>query len=257
MTTLVDLMQTEVPTEVELVGKRLSGTLPVQFYRGARLQPVIRFGADMYSKAEGRRVVCNGIECDIAGITFWRRPDGEWEVARNSYGSIRRASWANSGGDMYVSHKTHTAIFDACKALCPSLYERFEHAFQPLGARSEYADPQSYTKWIAKLEHDISVIRQFEELTAGIAEGRYVVVSGRPEFIDDDRPDIRWETPDCEEFRRHDIHRSRGPVIGKVIDVEHGGQLVGFVVDRGSSSHYDPDCYHAPLLIPVDLASHA
>lgn len=247
MSTLIDLMRTEAPDRVDVVGKRMSGSVEVTYGRSSILTPTIRFGSDRF--ALGTSVVtANGVECEVAGLTFYRQRDGVWRT--DTYGNIRKLVDYRMGGQDYdVGVKTQHLIHDALLAMCPDLYEQYPGAFTRLGVGNSYADAQSFDSAVDRAADDLRITRRFAALYRTVEDGEAIVVT--PESVE--MPDeINWEYPSRDCMANHDVQKGRGKVVGIVTSL---GELVGYAVDRSGTPH-KPDTYHGPLLVPVDLARH-
>lgn len=245
MTTLVDLMDTEAPNRVEVTGKRLSGSVSVLYGRSSHLTPVIRFGGDRFNLGDSI-VVANGVECEVAGLDFYRLPDGTWRT--DTYGNVRRhVDYSKSGVDFNVTHKTAWMIHEALAAKCADLYELYPDAFVRLGVGNSYQDAQSFDKAVEQATNDLRVTQAFAKLYRLVEDGDAIVVA--PESVE--MPDeVCWEHPSRDAMPNHDCQRGRGRVVGIVTSL---GKLVGYAVDRSGTPH-KPDTYHGPLLVPVELA---
>jgi hypothetical protein len=252
MTSLVDLMQLEAPATIELVGKRLSGTVEVIYARSSHLTPVIRFGSDRFG-VHTSVVTANGIECEVAGETFYRNPDGTW--GSDTYKNVRRNIDYRAGGslDWDVPSKTWHIIRDALAVECPRLHERYPDAFlKRLGVGSSYCDGASFDRVVERAENDLRIVRLFAGLYRSIEDGFAVVTTDWPDELPDE---IRWDSPSTDAMPNHDVQKSRGRVVGVVVQATASLMLLGYAVDR-SGTTYKPDTYHGPLLVPIELARH-
>lgn len=253
MTTLVDLMQREVPASIDLTGKA-KGTVAVSFGRSSHLTPVIRFGGDRFG-LHTSIVTANGIECEIAGLRFHRRPDGEWESDR--YRNIRRhidyADRSVSLADLDPPRKTQDVIIDACHAQCTRLYEQFPDSFTDLGTGGHHAS--GFGSVIQRLQQDIEIVTEWEALYQMVEEGAAVVNQrARTPRAGEQLPDeIRWDTPSRDTLTNSDIQKGRGPVVGAVVATGPYPTLLGYAVDTHGTK-YQPDMYYGALLVPARYA---
>lgn len=260
MTSLVDLMNTEAPDRIELSGTRLAGSVEVIYGLSSHMTPVIRFGSDRFA-VHTSVVTVNGIECEVAGVDFYRRSDGKWQS--DTYGNVRRnIDYARSvsASDWDVSYKTTHRIYEALEARCPELWEQWPEAFTRLGVGSSYADAASFDRAADIAAEDLRLTKAFAALYRAVEDGAARVVPVDPKQDTCLYPtrgwqppdEICWDHPSRDSMPNHDVQKGRGAVYGLVVGQDG---VIGFAVDR-SGSAYKPDTYYGPLLVPIDLARH-
>jgi len=240
---LLEAMELDAPATVTLTGPIVKGDVHVRYALASDLSRTIRFGTDNFSNADIVKV--RGVEWALAGMYFVQR-DGAWN--RVGFDGIRRPDSYKSE----VPAKTWKVIIEALVVQATRLGEQFPNAFVRLGAGDLYSVATSARRASEQLAADVVLFDKYADIAEGVDDGTYTV--RRIEPGDGTPEEIRWNKPRSRDFHMSQADvRQPGRIVGLVEDHgRRGPVLLGYAVDTGT--RHDPDCYHGPLLVPLDCA---
>lgn len=240
--TTIAATTTPAPSRVTITGRRMNGSVPVVFYLGGRMQPVIRFGGDRYNTGESI-VTVNGVDIDVAGfVVHFHR--GEW-VRDCGYRNMRRAGTLDDPPPGAAKTLTEALVAEATR-----LADKHPDAFTS-PRRAAYHDADALDERVARLDRSARIMRDFATLAHLVEDGDARL---EPRALFGDPPAIRWETPDRDVLNHSDpLARGRGMVVGRIVNTRDG-YIVGYAVDSSEHEHR-PDTYHGPALIPAQLVT--